>query len=67
MKSRISVILTAVAAIFAIMLFFAPTQAGDSAQRTLDREERAADLFRKHAKWYGSVFLVMQKSEEGLA
>jgi SAM-dependent methyltransferase len=38
-----------------------------AAQRTLDREQRAADLYRKHSKWYGSVFLVMQKSEEGLA
>jgi SAM-dependent methyltransferase len=40
-----------------------------AAQRTLDREQRAADLYRKHSKWYGSVFLVMQKREreEGLA
>ncbi len=35
-------------------------------QRTLDREQRAADLYRKHSKWYGSVFLVMQRSEVGL-
>jgi SAM-dependent methyltransferase len=33
-----------------------------SVQNTLDREQRAADLYRKHSKWYGSVFLVMQKS-----
>jgi SAM-dependent methyltransferase len=40
-----------------------------AAQRTLDREQRAAHLYRKHSKWYGSVFLVMQKREreEGLA
>jgi SAM-dependent methyltransferase len=40
-----------------------------AAQSALDREQRAADLYRKHAKWYGSVFLVMQKSNrsEGLA
>jgi hypothetical protein len=31
------------------------------AQGTLDKEERAAELYRKHSKWYGSVFLVMQK------
>jgi SAM-dependent methyltransferase len=36
-----------------------------AAQRTLDREQRAADLCRKHSKWYGSVFLVMQKSNRG--
>jgi ubiquinone/menaquinone biosynthesis C-methylase UbiE len=36
-----------------------------AAQRTLDREQRAADLYRKHSKWYGSVFLVMQKSNRG--
>jgi hypothetical protein len=40
-----------------------------AAQRTLDKEQRAADLYRKHSKWYGSVFLVMRKRkrEEGLA
>lgn len=40
-----------------------------AAQRTLDREQRAADLYRKHTKWYGSAFLVMQKRkrQEGLA
>jgi SAM-dependent methyltransferase len=32
-------------------------------QRTLDREQRVADLYRKYFKWYGSVFLIMQKSE----
>jgi SAM-dependent methyltransferase len=43
--------------------------AGDrAAQRTLDSEQRAADLYSKHAEWYGSVFLVMRKREreEGL-
>jgi ubiquinone/menaquinone biosynthesis C-methylase UbiE len=40
-----------------------------AAQSTLDSEQRAADLYREHSKWYGSVFLVMQKSkrEEGPA
>jgi SAM-dependent methyltransferase len=32
-----------------------------AAQRALDKEERAADLYREYTKWYGSVFLVMQK------
>ena len=32
-----------------------------AAQSTLDKEQRATDLYRKHSKWYGSVFLVMQK------
>jgi SAM-dependent methyltransferase len=43
---------------------------GDQAvQRTLDSEQRAVDLYGKHSKWYGSVFLVMQKRkrQEGLA
>jgi SAM-dependent methyltransferase len=31
-------------------------------QRTLDREERAANLYRRYRKWYGSAFLVMQKT-----
>jgi SAM-dependent methyltransferase len=31
-----------------------------AAQRMLDREQRAADLYRKHSRWYGSVFLVMR-------
>ncbi len=38
-----------------------------AAQRTLDREQRAADVYRKHSRWYGSVFLVMQKSNRGKA
>ncbi|MEJ2736994.1 MAG: methyltransferase domain-containing protein [Anaerolineae bacterium] len=38
-----------------------------AAQRTLDKELQAADLYREHSHWYGSVFLVMQrgKQEEG--
>jgi SAM-dependent methyltransferase len=32
------------------------------AQRTLDREQQAADLYKKYSKWYGSVFLVMRTS-----
>jgi SAM-dependent methyltransferase len=40
--------------------------AGDqAAQRMLDSEQRAADLYSRHSKWYGSVFLVMQKREQG--
>jgi ubiquinone/menaquinone biosynthesis C-methylase UbiE len=40
--------------------------AGDqAAQRMLDSEQRAADLYSKHSKWYGSVFLVIQKWERG--
>lgn len=31
-------------------------------QKALDKEQREADLFHKHARWYGSAFLVMQKS-----
>ncbi len=39
------------------------TYAGDQAiQKVLDEEQREVDLFRKHARWYGSAFLVMQKS-----
>jgi ubiquinone/menaquinone biosynthesis C-methylase UbiE len=34
-----------------------------AAQRTLDREARAADLYRQYSEWYGSAFLVMQKRE----
>jgi ubiquinone/menaquinone biosynthesis C-methylase UbiE len=34
-----------------------------AAQRTLDREQRAADLYKRHFNWYGSVFLVMQRGE----
>ena len=33
-----------------------------AAHSTLDREQRAADLYNKYFKWYGSAFLVMQKS-----
>ena len=41
--------------------------AGDqAAQKTLDKEERAAELYKKHSNWYGSVFLLMQKSERGI-
>jgi SAM-dependent methyltransferase len=46
------------------------TYADDQAsQKILDKEQREVDLFRKHARWYGSAFLVMQKSEapEGTA
>jgi SAM-dependent methyltransferase len=28
----------------------------------LDREQREIDLFKKHQKWYGSAFFVMQRS-----
>jgi hypothetical protein len=31
-----------------------------AAQRTLDREQQAADLYEKYSQWYGSVFLVMR-------
>jgi ubiquinone/menaquinone biosynthesis C-methylase UbiE len=38
--------------------------AGDQgAQRILDREQRAADLYKKYSKWYGSMFLVMRRGE----
>jgi SAM-dependent methyltransferase len=38
--------------------------AGDQAAlRTLDGEQRAADLYRKHSTWYGSAFFVMQRRE----
>jgi SAM-dependent methyltransferase len=38
--------------------------AGDHvAQSTLDREQRAADLYRAYAHWYGSAFLILQKRE----
>jgi SAM-dependent methyltransferase len=33
-----------------------------TSQQSLDREQREVDLFHKHARWYGSAFLVMQKS-----
>jgi ubiquinone/menaquinone biosynthesis C-methylase UbiE len=32
-------------------------------QSTLDQEQRAADLYKKYFKWYGSMFLVMQRGE----
>jgi SAM-dependent methyltransferase len=35
----------------------------EAAQRVLDQEQRAADLYKKYSKWYGSLFLVMQRSE----
>jgi SAM-dependent methyltransferase len=31
-------------------------------QQTLDKEQYEVDLYRKHARWYGSAFLLMQKS-----
>lgn len=34
-----------------------------AAQSILDREQRAADLYKKYFKWYGSMFLVMQRGE----
>ena len=37
-----------------------------AAQKTLDKEEQAADLYKKYSNWYGSVFLLMQKSEPGV-
>jgi hypothetical protein len=41
--------------------------AGEQAvQKTLDKEEQAADLYKKYSNWYGSVFLLMQKSEPGV-
>jgi hypothetical protein len=33
------------------------------AQKVLDKEQRAADLYRRHSDWYGSLFLVMQKGQ----
>jgi SAM-dependent methyltransferase len=36
-----------------------------AAQRALDTEQRAADIYTKYAKWYGSLFLVMQKRASG--
>jgi SAM-dependent methyltransferase len=36
--------------------------AGDSeVQRVLDNRQREVDLFKKHSRWYGSAFYVMQK------
>ena len=41
------------------------TYAGDqAAQKVLDQEQREVDLYRAHRQWYGSAFLVMQKSRE---
>lgn len=38
--------------------------AGDqAAQKVLDKEQQAADLYEKYVKWYGSMFLVMQRAE----
>jgi ubiquinone/menaquinone biosynthesis C-methylase UbiE len=34
-----------------------------TAQSTLDQEQRAADVYKKYFKWYGSMFLVMQRGE----
>lgn len=31
--------------------------------KVLDREQRAVDLYKRHARWYGSAFVVMQKSD----
>ena len=31
-----------------------------AAQRALDREQQAVDLYKKYSKWYGSMFLVMR-------
>lgn len=31
-------------------------------EKVLDKEQREVDLYRKHRQWYGSAFLVMQKS-----
>jgi len=37
--------------------------AGDAeAQGVLDRAQAEADLFKKHQKWYGSAYFVMQRS-----
>lgn len=35
----------------------------EAAQKTLDREQRAADLYRTYSAWYGSAFLAMQRRE----
>jgi ubiquinone/menaquinone biosynthesis C-methylase UbiE len=32
------------------------------AQKMLDQEQRDVDLYKKYSKWYGSAFMVMQKS-----
>lgn len=37
--------------------------AGDAAAlAALEREQRVVDLYKKHARWYGSAFFVMQRS-----
>jgi SAM-dependent methyltransferase len=33
-----------------------------SIQRVLDREQGEVDLYKRHSRWYGSAFLVMQRS-----
>lgn len=33
-----------------------------AAQRILDKEQREVDLYHAHRRWYGSAFLVMQKT-----
>ena len=38
--------------------------ADQEAQRTLDREERAADIYGRHRQWSGSAFLIMQKTDQ---
>jgi ubiquinone/menaquinone biosynthesis C-methylase UbiE len=39
--------------------------AGDAeALAVLDQEQAEADLFKKHQKWYGSAFFVMQRTRE---
>ena len=35
--------------------------ADGAARELLDGEQREVDLYREHARWYGSAFLVMQK------
>lgn len=41
------------------------TYADDRAiQKVLDQEQREVDLYREHRQWYGSAFLVMQKSRD---
>jgi SAM-dependent methyltransferase len=37
--------------------------ADQAVQAILDREQRAADVFRAYSEWYGSVFLVMQRGD----
>jgi SAM-dependent methyltransferase len=35
-----------------------------AAQRALDQEQRAADLYRRYSNWYSSVFLVMRRGTQ---